>query len=136
MYLIVYRDLYLYKKGFLSYLHPSRSITAVKIKRQTFIVIIMVLLEDPTNTNIVTWLPNSTSFAIICQKQITTELMQNISNVKTFHAFTRKLGQWCFHLGERGLLFYHPLFLQVNWWACDNIRCQTYSRRKVSPIFS
>ena len=131
--LIASRALSLYQQCFSSDLHSSRSIAAVKSKRQTFPMILMALLEDPANTNILTWLPNGTSFAIICQKQFTTELMPNHLNVKTFHAFTRKLGQWGFCRRDKHSFFYHPLFRQGNWLACGNIRCQTSSGRKMLP---
>ena len=131
--LVVSRALSLYQQGCSSDLQPSRSIVIVKSKRQVFPTILMALLEDPANTDIVTWLPNGSSFAIISQKKFTTELMPNHFNVKTFHAFTRKLRQWGFRRGDKHSFFCHPLFRQGDWRACGNIRCETSSGSKVFP---
>lgn len=113
--------------------------------KDSFPVALMKLLDDPTNDDVLTYLPDGESFVIVDPKKFTTDLMPQHFQVARFSTFTRRLKRWGFaqdapanHPGEttpdreaaNNAPYRHAKFRRGDMEACRKMRCKYQSRVK------
>jgi HSF-type DNA-binding len=102
---------------------------------------LMMILDDPTLSDIVTWLPHGRSFVIVRPDVFTDQVLPKYlppvdarSSTK-YPSFTRKLNRWGFRQATRGPdtgAFHHPLFRRDQPHLCLEMVCQRSRDRSSS----
>ena len=97
-------------------------------KKKSFAETLMWLLLNDQYSQIVTFLPDETSFGIVDAKRFTDEVMPQVFGIRTFSSFVRKLHRWGFErLMEKKThdvdVFRHALLRKGDWKSCSNIKC-------------
>jgi len=115
--------------------------------KQIFPQRFMRLLNEPSISEVITWLPHGQSFIIFKPTVFTEKILpayfpESCVEKKSFKAnssackypsFTRKLNRWGFRQVSRGTdagAFHHKLFQRSNPDACLQMVCQRSRRRK------
>jgi len=88
----------------------------------------MNLLEDPSNSDVITFLPDGTSFAILQPSAFASGLMSKHFKILKFDSFVRKLNRWGFsrvadRIGNHCEVYQHPLFRRGKWDLCRKMKC-------------
>lgn len=119
---------------------PSPSTLSKKIqedvtKKHSFAEHLMAVLDDESNSDILTWMPDGNAFTIINPKKFTLVDMPKLFNIRNMSSFVRKLGRWGFHrVHEKETrnsdIFKHEFFQRGNFKLCAKIKCVG---RKESP---
>ena len=104
-------------------------------KKHSFAEHLMAVLDDESNSDILTWMPNGKAFTIINPKKFTLVDMPKLFNIRNMSSFVRKLGRWGFHrVHEKETrnsdIFKHEFFQRGNFELCAKIKCVG---RKDSP---
>lgn len=110
--------------------------TASEVRRRTFPEVLMTVLEDKTNADVVTFLPDGKYFAVR-RKEFSETTMMNYFAVDSFEDFLKKIHSWGFSRIERGVtpsgchydnassncieIFRHPMFVKGDWEKCSRI---------------
>uniref|UniRef100_A0A7S2HHJ9 HSF-type DNA-binding domain-containing protein n=1 Tax=Helicotheca tamesis TaxID=374047 RepID=A0A7S2HHJ9_9STRA len=89
---------------------------------------LMTLLDDPSNSDVITFLPDGTSFAILQPTVFASDLMPKHFNMVNYKAFVCKLNRWGFRqvtnrIGARCEVYQHPLFRQGERGLCRKMKC-------------
>lgn len=122
---------------------PSLSSQAVassryrKKKSPSLPIVLMDLLSDPTNSDVMTFLPDGDSFVFVNIQRFEATLMKKYFRISRFDTFERKLELWGFRrdnyvlsaAGKDGSrTFRHSCFRRGDMDACRRIRCQRRSQ--------
>jgi hypothetical protein len=104
-------------------------------KKHSFAEHLMAVLDDESNSDILTWMPDGNAFTIINPKKFTLVDMPKLFNIRNMSSFVRKLGRWGFHrVHEKETrnsdIFKHEYFQRGNFELCAKIKCVG---RKESP---
>jgi len=105
---------------------PAMSEKGPKVQ---FPIVLMTLLDEPSNSDVATFMPDGKSFAILKPDVFTKELMPRYFKMTKFTSFVRKLYRWGFRQaeerGKSGAVAYrHPLFRRGELSLCRKIRFQ------------
>jgi hypothetical protein len=113
----------------------SKNIQDEVHKKFSFAEHLMAVLDDESNSDILTWMPDGSAFTIINPKKFTLVDMPKLFNIRNMSSFVRKLGRWGFHrVHEKETrnsdIFKHEFFQRGNFELCAKIKCVG---RKESP---
>ena len=106
-------------------LGPEAS-TTTEARQQTFPEVLMTVLEDTTNADVITFLPDGKFFALR-RKEFSETTMMNYFSATSFSEFLEKIHSWGFHRIDRGdpcsgiEIFRHAMFAKGDWERCSRI---------------
>jgi len=98
----------------------------------------MSILDDDSNADVISWLPEGKGFIILDKKQFAEEVMPRYFNDTKFASFIRRLNRWCFIHRPKGNCqsqYFHPWFLKGDLHKCLQIRPKpqvSYKKKKKS----
>mmetsp|Transcript_18745 Transcript_18745/g.24834 ORF Transcript_18745/g.24834 Transcript_18745/m.24834 type:complete len:394 (+) Transcript_18745:131-1312(+) len=89
---------------------------------------LMTVLTDPSNADIIVFLPDNTAFTILQPEVFASSLMPKHFKIEKFTSFVRKLQRWGFErvksrCGYDRNVFKHPLFRRGEWALCRKMKC-------------
>lgn len=98
---------------------------------------LMALLIDPVYQDMLTFLPDDNTFAILRPKVFASLLLPRFFSMSKLSSFVNKLEQWGFKKVNDGpkigfQRFRHPLFRKDQWELCRKIKLQSRPRAKKS----
>ena len=98
---------------------------------------LMALLCDPVYQDMLTFLPDDTTFAILRPKVFASLLLPRFFSMSKLSSFVSKLELWGFKKVNDGpkigfQRFRHPLFRKDNWELCRKIKLQSRPKAKKS----
>ena len=108
----------------LDYKHKS-----TRKKNHALPVVLMKLLMDEEKKDVMKFVPDGKSFAILRAHAFSAEMMKPYFNCVKFPTFVKKMERWGFRLicnntrQKNQVIFRHPLFRRGDWKSCRQIHC-------------
>eukprot|EP01083_Nonionella_stella_P089258 249011_1 len=96
----------------------------------------MSILDDESNADVISWLPEGKGFIILDKKRFAEEVMPRYFNDTKFASFIRRLNRWCFIHRPKGNCqsqYFHPWFIKGDLHKCLQIRPKpqvSYKKKK------
>ena len=122
----------------LSYIGQSSSLDykdkSTRKKNHALPVVLMKLLMDEEKKDVMKFVPDGESFAILRAHAFSAEMMKPYFNCVKFPTFVKKMEKWGFRLisnntGQKyQVIFRHTLFHRGDWKSCRQIRCMGNKR--------
>jgi HSF-type DNA-binding len=97
-------------------------------RKMTFAEFLMKVLDDRSNHDIISWMPEGDAFTILNHRKFTMDRMPKLFKIRNMSSFVRKLTRWGFsrvHQKETGNcdIFRHEYFLRGKPELARKIRC-------------
>lgn len=96
----------------------------------------MSILDDESNAEVISWLPEGKGFIILDKKRFAEDVMPRYFNDTKFASFIRRLNRWCFIHRPKGNCqsqYFHPWFVKGDLHKCLQIRPKpqvSYKKKK------